>query len=129
MKELIMTIRVWCEPPHEVQGQGCKVVMIPFTGEATGEHFTGKTVGTGVDTQRFWEGGKMQLSARYMLAGQDSSGAKCKVFIENSLRGPEGWVPTIVTDSKVLSKWENVPLAATVEGAEGGVIVKIYEKN
>ena len=128
MKELLLTIRVYCEPPCEVQGQDCKVVMIPFTGEATGEHFTGKTIGTGVDTHRFAEGGCMQLSARYMLDGQDSSGAKCKVFIENSLRGPDGWVPTIVTDSKVLAKWESVPLKATVEGAEGGVVVKIYEQ-
>ena len=128
MKELIMTIRVLCEPPYDVQGQECKVVMISFRGEASGEYFTGETIGTGVDTQRFWEGGKMQLSARYMLAGQDSSGEKCKVFIENCLRGPEGWVPTIVTDSKVLAKWENTPLAATVDGAEGGVIVKIYER-
>lgn len=128
MKELIMTIRVFCDAPYEVQGQDCKVVMIPFRGEASGEYFTGETIGTGVDTQRFAEGGKMQLSARYMLAGQDSSGEKCKAFIENSLRGPEGWVPTIVTDSKVLARWETVPLEATVDGAEGGVIVRIYEK-
>ena len=52
MKELLLTIRVYCEPPYEVQGQDCKV----------------------------------------------------------------------------LAKWENVPLTATVEGAEGGVVVKIYEQ-
>ncbi|MBR5349200.1 MAG: hypothetical protein IK125_08205 [Lachnospiraceae bacterium] len=128
MKELLFSVHVLLQQPCEVQGQDCKVVMLPFTGRAFGEYFNGEVIGTGVDTQKFPNGAWGSFSARYMLQGTDKTGTDCKVFIENNLRDAEGWVPTIVTDSVFLSKWEKVPLAATVEGAEGGVLVKIYEK-
>ena len=35
----------------------------------------------------------------------------------------------IVTDSKALAEWEEMDLIATVDGIEGGVMVRIYEKS
>ena len=128
MKELL-TIKVACQEPYFVQGQKYRICMIPFTGEAFGPYFHGKTIGTGVDTQRFQEGQPEQLSARYMLEGEDFTGAACRVFVENSLHDDEGWHPMIVTDSKALAEWEEMDLIATVDGIEGGVMVRIYEKS
>ena len=127
MKELL-TIKVACQEAYSVQGQRYRVCMIPFTGEAVGEYFRGRILGTGVDTQRFQEGMPEQLSARYMLEGKDYTGADCRIFIENSLHDNEGWHPMIVTDSKALAKWEEMDLIAAVDGIEGGVLVRIFKK-
>ena len=32
----------------------------------------------------------------------------------------------LVTDSKVLAEWEHLPLTASVDGTESGVVVRIY---
>ena len=125
-RELLLTIDVMCQEPYEVQGQELKVVMIPFTGRAYGEYFNGEIIGTGVDTQKFRKGESGQLSARYMLKGKDSAGQDCRIFIENSLKDEEGWHPVIVTDSPLLSEWEQLQLIASVDGKEGGVLVRIY---
>ncbi len=63
-----------------------------------------------------------------MLSGVDAQGQNCKIFIENSLNDESGWHPVIVTDSKYLSGWEKKPLIATVDGIEGGVLVRIYSE-
>ena len=59
-----------------------------------------------------------------MIEGVDFEGKKCKVFVENNVSG-ESWKPSIVTDSEVLKDWESSNLRSTVEGVDGGVIVKI----
>ena len=64
MEELLMEIRVECGEAVSVRGQETTVVMIPFTGTTEGPYFRGKTVGTGVDTQRIGQDGKTRLSAR-----------------------------------------------------------------
>ena len=123
----VLTIRVQCKEPYSVQGKNCKVCMVPFTGEATGELFTGHIIGTGIDTQIFIEGQPGQLSARYMLEGTDYTGKVCRIFIENRLHNEAGWHPRIVTDSEALSYLEDANLIATVDGIEGGVLVQVYE--
>ena len=123
----LLEIRVACQEAYEVQGGTMRVCMVPFTGEATGEFFTGRILGTGVDTQKFREGEPGQLSARYMLEGKDYTGAACRIFIENSLHDEAGWHPMIVTDSQALAAWETMPLVATVDGIEGGVLVRVFE--
>lgn len=129
MKELLLTIKVSCLQGMEVQGQDCKIVMVPFTGKAYGDYFNGEIIGTGVDTQRYTGNGGASLSARYMLSGADAQGQNCKIFIENSLHDESGWHPVIVTDSKYLSDWEKKTLVATVDGIEGGVLVQIYSES
>ena len=126
--ELLMEIRVECGEAVSVRGQETAVVMVPFTGTTEGPYFQGKTVGTGVDTQRIGEDGAARLSARYMLEGTDAAGNACRIYIENEGNGQEGFIPRIVTDSPLLKGWETAELGATVDGIPGGVLVKIFRK-
>ena len=124
-----MEIHVDCGEAVSVRGQETAVVMIPFTGTTEGPYFSGRTVGAGVDTQRIGQDGTARLSARYMLEGQDAAGNACRIFIENQGSGKEGFTPRIVTDSPLLKDWETADLSATVEGAPGGVLVRIFRKD
>lgn len=125
--ELILSIQVLCTDAWAVEGKAQKVVMVPFTGSASGKYFNGKIIGSGCDTQKYPKNGEGTLSARYMLEGKDFTGADCRIFIENSNHDSDGWHPVIVTDSKALTDWEDIPLKADVTGAPGGVLVEIYK--
>ena len=128
MKEdLFLEIHVLCDEPYRVSGKDMEIVMIPFTGTVDGDLFRGKTVGTGVDTQRTGKDGRARLSARYMLEGTDGAGGACRVFVENEGSGEEGFTPRIVTDSPLLKAWETARLSAAVDGIPGGVLVRIFE--
>ena len=123
--ELLMEIRVTCYEPVSVEGKNKKIVMIPFGGEASGEYFNGKVVGTGVDTQKIDPDGKVFLSARYMLEGTDTAGNACRIFVENQGGWDTGFTPAIVTDSPLLAGWETADLYATAEGIPEGVMIRI----
>ena len=123
--KMLMEIHVTILEAVDVEGALQKVVMIPFTAEAKGPYFTGKVIGPGVDTQRIGPDGKAHLSARYMLEGKDAAGNVCRVFVENQGTWETGFVPTVVTDSPLLAGWETAALQATVEGAPGGVLIRI----
>jgi len=123
--ELLMEIRVTCYEPVSVEGKNKKIVMIPFGGEASGEYFNGKVVGTGVDTQKIDPDGKVFLSARYMLEGTDAAGNACRIFVENQGGWDTGFTPAIVTDSPLLACWETADLYATAEGIPEGVMIRI----
>ena len=128
MRELILEIAVACQEAHTVKGHSRQVTMIPFTGQAEGPLFHGRILGGGVDTQIFDANGCGGLSARYMLEGVDAAGTPCRIFIQNQGNSREGFVPWVVTDSPLLASWETEPLSATVDGAPGGVTVRIYRK-
>ena len=129
MKELLLTVDVVCARGISVRGSKKEVNMVPFTGRAYGTMFTGKIVGTGVDTQTTdLMTGKCTLSARYMLQGFDMEGTPCRIFIENSVRDQAGWHPRLVTDSPMLSSWESLPLTASVDSTDLGVVVRIYSE-
>ena len=51
-KEPLITINVHCQESISVKGHTRDIVMIPFTGEASGPFFTGKVSGEGIDTQK-----------------------------------------------------------------------------
>ena len=125
MNELLLEIHVTCREAVSVEGGSRKIVMVPFDGQAEGPLFTGRIVGTGVDTQTI-ENGVITLSARYMMEGKDAEGNPCRIFVENQGNGKSGFHPMIVTDSALLREWETAELSATVEGAPGGVTVRIY---
>lgn len=125
MSELIMMINVITFEAQILESENSKVVMIPFKGEATGKYFNGKTVSDGVDTQ-ITSDGSFSLSARYMLAGTDKSGKRCRVFIENNGTSLDNCIPKIYTDSAELAFLEKTRLTAAAEGTENGVIVRIY---
>lgn len=124
--EMLLQIRVRCEEPVTVSGAKQKIVMIPFSGDASGELFNGRVIGTGVDTQRIDADGHAVLSARYMLEGTDAAGNACRVFIENQGSWDTGFTPTIVTDSPLLAEWETAQLYATAEGIPEGVMIRIF---
>ena len=125
MGELIVTINVITYEAQVLEGRNSKVVMIPFSGIAEGRYFNGKTIADGVDTQIVSEDG-FSLSARYMLEGTDTSGKKCRLFIENNGTSMDNCVPTIFTDSEELAFLENANLVSKAECTENGVIVRIY---
>ena len=99
-EELLMEIRVRCDGPVSVKGTEKQIVMIPFTGEASGPYFNGRVVGTGVDTQTIGKDGKAFLSARYMLEGDDAAGSSCRIFVENQGSWETGFTPKVVTDPR-----------------------------
>ena len=78
-----------------------------------------------VDSQRITRGGA-QLSARYMLEGEDCEGEKCRIFIENSGTAADNCMPFIVTDSRALAFLEQVPLRSMIETTDNGLTVAIY---
>ena len=123
--ELLMEIRVACHEAYGVKGSAREIVMVPFDGETDGPFFSGRVIGTGVDTQTI-ENGTVTLSARYMLEGRDAAGNPCRIYIENRGNGETGLHPSVVTDSPLLKEWEEAKLFSTVEGAPGGVTVRIF---
>ncbi|HKM35721.1 MAG TPA: DUF3237 family protein [Lachnospiraceae bacterium] len=124
--ELILTVDVKVDDAYGVEGSTRNVFMIDFHGTAQGPYFNGEIIGSGVDTQKQSKDGVTRLSARYMLEGVDLDNQKCHVFIENNSNDKGGFTPVIVTDSKVLAKWETSELSAEIEPQDGGVIIKIY---
>lgn len=124
-KAPILTIRVKTEEAFGVEGRLARVTMIPFTCVSDGPYFFGRSLGTGTDTQ-INKDGIFSLSARYMLAGRDYTGAECRLFIENKGSFEDGFIPFIVTDSKALSEWEYAKLYSEIEPAESGVTVRIF---
>ncbi len=125
MSELIMTITVTTYEAQVLEGPDSRVVMIPFSAEATGKYFSGRTVANGVDTQIATRDG-FTLSARYMLEGTDRSGKKCRLFIENNGTSLDNCKPKIYTDSEELAFLENAELTAGVRCVEDGVVVSIF---
>lgn len=98
------------EKTVELEGKGCRVRMIPFSGTATGPLFQGSIAPGAVDTQITNAAEVRHMSARYMLTGRDHTGTPCHIFVQN-----EGWfsdgarprpwysVPSFLTDSRALT--------------------------
>lgn len=126
--ELLLEIEVQCRQAVSVHGHGRDIVMIPFSGRAKGPYFTGRILGEGVDVQKTERDARRLLSARYVLEGEDFTGRKCRIFIENQGYQGEVYHPSIVTDSQALAGWEEEELWDTVEGIPGGVRVRIYRR-
>lgn len=125
--KLLLTVHVMLLSPCTVYSGAKGVVMIPFTGSAEGDYFTGEIIGTGVDTQMIEKDRLVSLSARYMLAGRDHTGEECRVFIENNGSSLDHCIPTIVTDSKALAAWQQASLVSKVSPTENGVVVEIFD--
>ena len=123
--ETVLKINVKTDTPIFIKGKEQNILSIPFTAEAVGPAFFGKTVGCGVDTQKIKDG-KAFLSARYILRGKDHTGAEATLFIENNGEALDACVPMIVTDSEALSYLETAELKSVVMPSDGGVTVTIY---
>lgn len=94
----------------ELESEAGKVRMIPFTGTAGGPLFHGIIEPCGVDTQVTNAANVRHMSARYMLTGEDHTGAPCRIYVQNEAwfeggARPVPWhsVPSFLTDSKALA--------------------------
>ncbi len=86
------------------------VKMIPFKGCVNSPLFTGIVEPCGVDTQVTNQNEVRHMSARYMLTGKDSTGADCRIYVENNAWFTDGARPrpfhsvtTFITDSRSLA--------------------------
>ncbi len=128
METEILRLHIRIMGVDSVCGETRAVNLVSFGGNAESELFRGEILPGAVDTQTVTPDGKTHLSARYMLAGTDSDGNPCRVFVENILcPGERTTTPVIVTDSPVLRKYESVPLVGYMENSpsELTIIVKV----
>ncbi|MCW3790136.1 DUF3237 domain-containing protein [Paenibacillus sp. LS1] len=135
--EELFTVHVNIEKSLDLQNsEGDSVVMIPFTGSATGKYFEGIVLGGGVDTQIIGKNGDPHtLSARYMLQGTDNTGHSCKIYIENNGNIDKALKtalfrtsPKMITNSEALSFLNSVTLIGEGHPTESGVDIKIYRE-
>ena len=137
MKELeqLMVIHVTTEEAVTLHHEsGDSVVMIPFSGHATGPWFQGVIEKGGVDTQIISADKKRHtLSARYMISGKDHLGQDCKLYIENNGNIHESndkylfrTYPRIITSSNALKFIEQEILVAEGRFEVDGLKIYIY---
>lgn len=134
--EEVFTVHVKIEKTIELhRDDGESVVMITFSGSVTGKYFQGEVLEGGVDTQIIGKSGDQHnLSARYMLRGQDFTGESCQVYIENNgvVRknlNNNAFVrsyPKMITNSNALSFLNEDLLVGEGIPTESGVDIKIY---
>jgi len=113
---------------------GDSVVMISFTGQATGKFFQGEVQPGGVDTQIISQDKKKHtLSARYIIKGKDYLGQDCTLYIENNgnIHEPnEAYIfrtyPNIISSNESLQFLEQDILVAEGRASENGVTIYIY---
>ncbi len=104
---------------------GLLVLTLPFTGSADGPWFRGEVLPGAADVQRWRNGEIERLCADYWLAGEDFTGAKCRVHIVNVDEG-RGWKPTVTTDSAALGFLNGADCYTVMEMRRVGPIVHIY---
>ena len=134
-REEIMTIHVQINEEVRMNDpEGSSVVMILFSGHATGAYFEGDILSGGVDTQIIEKGGAShRLSARYMLRGTDHTGQSCEIYIENNGEFDSSvtdvlfrTTPQLFTNSSALSFLNDSMLVGEGLPSEGGVEIRIY---
>ncbi len=110
-----------------------EVRMIPFSGTVKGELFHGVVCKGATDTQRVNLSGVRHMSARYMLEGEDHTGAKCHIFVENNgwfdgMPMPFKTVPTFITDSAALAPYlHQNKFRGEGHPWEKGVLIRMFE--
>ncbi|MFD0674421.1 DUF3237 family protein [Cohnella sp. GCM10027633] len=132
--EEIFTVHVQIGNVSELRNRdGDSVVMILFTGHATGKYFEGIILDGGVDTQVIGKhGDRHTLSARYILKGRDHAGQSCEIYIENNGNFDKNLnnalfrtSPKIITNSEALSFLHHALLVGEGLSTESGVDIKI----
>lgn len=127
--EEILRVYVKIEESFAVNGQKTNVNMLHFSGHAESKFFKGVILPHGIDLQRGAVDKPMNLSARYILEGEDYEGNPCRLFIENNGSNNEAGEmvtkPMIVADSKVLAWMEEAELLGSLSFEEGMVIIHI----
>lgn len=132
MKKPVFVINVELDECSKVSNTSEQVNFIRFHGTSDSDYFQGDILTGGVDCQRKKENEPLKLSARYIMEGTDCAGSKCSVFIENNgydmSDGPRT-VPTIITDSEILSGLTRGSLYGKVSGKGGSAVeIRIYKE-
>ena len=136
-KEAILELLIQTDPEKtaELEGEGRRVRMIPFSGTAAGPLFQGVIAPGAVDTQITNAAEVRHMSARYMLTGRDHTGWPCHIFVQNDGwftdgARPRPWhsVPTFLTDSPTLAPvlHRNCFIGEGLRDAEG-LHIRFYE--
>lgn len=130
-KQEVLKLFIDVEAFDEVKGNTGDVLLISFRGHVDCELFKGVIEKNGVDTQIQYHGKQRTLSARYIVNGEDKTGSKCHIFIENNgvinENGQIVTTPRIITDSKELAWLETAELSGEVESGANGLIIHIYK--
>lgn len=125
----ILKIYVTVKDCISMESPDTKVYMLLFDGYCEGEYFSGKILNGGVDTQVHTGAGTHSLSARYIMAGVDKEGQKCRIFIENNADMVDGYEqvthPKIYTDSTALKWLEQADLQGKLITGGEQVIITI----
>lgn len=114
----VMSVRVMDQEHYTVDGATCRVDMQYFTGDASGDYFSGSTKGKGTTVFKEYKDGRKQSCARYILSGTDADGKKCSLFIEDNGTADDAGnmvtKPTVITDSETLSWLETADLQGKI---------------
>ncbi len=127
MKEILMLI-ILIGNSYQVRNDSVMVNMVNFSGYAKSEYFDGKILPGAVDTQVKKGDAPLQLSARYMLEGVDSTGKACRIYIDNKVREstPQGYTePSIVTDSELFASAAKGKLVGKMDNVDGQFVIRI----
>lgn len=105
----------------------CRLVHLPFVGNAVCELFTGE-IQPGAADEQIHVNGKMQSAcADYVIVGKDYTGESCSIHVVNRNQGSQ-WKPTVTTDSKALDFFNGADCFAVLEIRKQGPIVHIFTK-
>jgi len=113
-----------------------RVCMIPFGGRVESDLFKGEILPGAVDVQVENAAGIRHMCARYMFEGEDYTGTKCRLFVDNNgyfepeskNKGPFKTCPTFMTDSKALSVYlEGAHFRAEGHMKEDGLHILVFD--
>lgn len=128
MNSNIMTLHINIKESFSVTGKDKNINMVMFDGYVESDFCRGQILPGGVDTQTTTAAGTF-LSARYMVEGNDCTGASFRMFIENTMApGSDVTNPVITTDSAALSWLEHAVLEGRLHFDESGLSIEIHEK-
>ena len=111
------------------------VKVIPFTGHAESDLFTGEILPGAADVQITDREGLVHMCAKYMFSGKDRDGKECRLFVENNGCFRPGQddgetihaCPKFITDSEALGDYLSKSSFRTeVHPSENGVDVEVY---
>lgn len=135
--KMIMEIRVVIDRSKisEMDCSNGHVKIIPFTGFVESELFTGHILPGGADVQVTNAAGVRHMCAQYMLAGTDSQGNPCHIFVANNAYferdhrpKPFEACPTFMTDSPVLAPYlQGAHFRAEGHSSPEGVNIRIFD--
>ena len=112
------------------------VTMIPFGGSVDSKLFKGEILPGAVDVQVTNAAGIRHMCARYMFEGQDYTGEKCRLFVDNNgyfepdsrNSAPFKTCPTLMTDSKALAPYlEGAHFRAEGHMKDDGLHIMVFD--